>query len=115
MGDLVKHGVQRMRYGLVVSLGAVVASLLITLLWGPLYGTYGWRVVAIGLMLCGTLVVTGLMGYLVRPPRPYNRMYALYNIGGEGRAEDPPANDPSLLWQMLPIAACAIILLATLL
>jgi hypothetical protein len=114
MGDLLKHSIERMRYGLVVVAGAVIASVLITLLWGPLYGAYGWQVVAIGLMICGTVVITGMMGFLVRPPKPYNRMYALYNIGGEGRADDPPANYQSLLWQILPVAICALILLATL-
>jgi hypothetical protein len=103
-----------MRYGLAIVGSALVASIIMTLFWGPLYGVYDWRVVAVGLMALEMLVVVGLMGIMIRPPKPYNRMYALYGLGGLGPTDDPPANNLSWLWQVLPVATTASILLVTL-
>ena len=64
---------------------AMVGGLVITMIWGPIYGAFGWRVVAVALMVFEVLIFSSLMEF-GRPPNPYSRVYALYDLKDLGPA-----------------------------
>src|SRR6187455_854322 len=68
-----------MKPGLIGVIVAIVVAVGITAWRGPLFGVYGWRAVAGGLMLAETLGFAGLLEFL-RAPNPYSRVYHLYDL-----------------------------------
>lgn len=98
-----------MRLGLVGALVAIVSAIVIDALWGPLFGVYGWRSVAGGLMVAEFLAFAALLEFL-RPPNPYSRVYALYDLRDLGPTGEVRSSDLRWLWNAVPLIASILLL-----
>jgi hypothetical protein len=92
-----------MRFGLIGGVVAVVVAVAITEIWGPLFGVYDWRAVAAGLMVAGFLLFAAFLEF-IRPPNPYSRVYALYDLRDLGPTGEVHSTDLSWLWNAVPLA-----------
>jgi hypothetical protein len=102
---------RKMRIGAIGAIVATIAAILIDLQWGPLFGVYGWRVIAAGLMIGGFLLLAAFLEF-IRPPNPYSRLYHLYDLRDLGPTGVVYSSDLSWLWNAVPlIAAIALIFL----
>jgi hypothetical protein len=98
-----------MKPGLIGVIVAIVVAVGITAWRGPLFGVYGWRAVAGGLMLAETLVFAGLLEFL-RAPNPYSRVYHLYDLRDLGPTGELQSSNLSWLWNLVPLIAGMLLL-----
>ncbi|HYI14881.1 MAG TPA: hypothetical protein VEX37_05800 [Thermomicrobiales bacterium] len=101
-----------MKPGLIGALVAIVIAIAITAQWGPLFGVYGWRAVAAGLMLAEVLVCAGLLEFM-RAPNPYSRVYHLYDLRDLGPTGELQSSDLRWLWNLVPLSAGLFLLFLT--
>lgn len=103
---------RQMRVGLVGALVAVIAAGAITTLSGPLFGVYDWRSVAAGIMIAEVLAWAALLEF-IRPPNPYSRVYALYDLRDLGPTGELQSSDLRGFWNAVPLLAGALLLVLT--
>jgi hypothetical protein len=103
---------RRMRVGLAGVLVAIVAAIALTAAWGPLFGVYGWRSVAAGLMLAEFLAFAALLEF-IRPPNPYSRVFYLYDLRDLGPTGELRSSDLRWLWNTIPLIAGVLLLYLT--
>lgn len=101
-----------MRVGLIGALVAIIAAIAITTQWGPLFGVYGWRSVAAGLMLAEFLAFAGLLEF-IRAPNPYSRVYYLYDLRDLGPTGELHSSDLRWLWNTVPLIVGILLLVLT--
>lgn len=95
--------------GVVVSVAAAVTIIWV---WGPLWGEYGWRVVASGIMVLIFFAFAGLQEFL-RPPNPYGRLHPLYDMRDLGPDGELHSSDLSWVWNVVPLIGAAAVLFLT--
>lgn len=98
-----------MRFGIVGAVVAVIAALIIDARWGPPFGVYGWRTVAMALMVGGFLLLAGFLEF-IRPPNPYSRLHHLYDMRDLGPTGVVHSSDLSWLWNAVPLIVAIAIL-----
>lgn len=98
-----------MRLGLAGMLIAIVSAIVIVTIWGPLFGVYGWRSVAAGLMIAEFLGFAAFLEF-IRPPNPYSRVYPLYDLRDLGPTGQLHSSDLRWLWNIVPLFASILLL-----
>lgn len=105
-----KHILNRIRFGLIFTVCALMVGGLYGLFGGPLPGGMNWAALALVILVAGIGAVA-VFATLARSPNPYTRVDPLYNL-----KEIPPEHETldsgsaDLLWQVLPAIVMAIIL-----
>lgn len=100
---------RNMRVGAIGAVVAVIAAILIDLQWGPLFGVYDWRAVAIGLMIGEFLIFVAFLEF-IRPPNPYSRLHHLYDMRDLGPTGVVHSSDLGWLWNAVPLIATIFVL-----
>lgn len=92
---------------------SLAAALVVMQIWGPLWGAFGFRYIASGLMILGYFALLGVEE-LFRSPNPYARVHPLFGLQDLGPAGELHSSDPGVLLAGLPllVGAALIILLA---
>lgn len=93
--------------GVAVSIAAATA---VSMIWGPLWGTFGFRYVASALMVFCFFVLVGLEEFF-RAPNPYTRVHPLFGLQDLGPAGDLKSSDPALMLACLPLLIGVVIIL----
>ncbi len=62
-----------MKVGIVIVLVALAIGIAVDMLWGPLFGRYGWDVIAAGLMVASFFGMAALVEF-ARPQNPYRHL-----------------------------------------
>lgn len=102
-----------MKVGIGLAVGAVVVSVVFVAIWGPLYGTYGWRVIAVGVMVVEVIVLAMLEEFL-RPQNPYRNLDPRFSYRDAGPTGKLDSGGSGWIWNSLPLVVLSAILLLTL-
>ena len=88
---------------------SLAVALVVTTIWGPLWGEFGWRFVAGALMTAGFFGLI-LIEEFMRAPNPYSRVHPMFGYMDLGPAGDMQSSDPSLFWAAGPMLVGAVVL-----
>ena len=100
---------QRFWLGLATIPIAIVVAVIVTQLWGTVFGIWGWMQFA-AILLVMTVIVLALAEEFMRPPNPYTRTHHLYDLRDVSPKRDLQSASATTLWQALPPALGALVL-----
>jgi hypothetical protein len=92
-----------MRSGIAIVVIAVVVGISAHAVWGPIYETYGWRVMAIALMGLGIMALA-LLEEFVRPQNPYRHLDSRFSYLDAAPTGKMESGGVGWIWNMLPLA-----------
>jgi len=69
----VRSILRNMRGGIIVVIVSLLVGIAIEWLWRPIYGRYGWDVIAVVLMIGAVFAMAGLAEF-ARPQNPYRHL-----------------------------------------
>jgi hypothetical protein len=97
-------------FGLIYTVVALIGSLAYTRFFGPLFGVLDAFETAFVVLLCGLMLLAGIVSFF-RQPNPYGRTYALYDLMDLPPDVENLDSGGGWLWQAVPIALAALLLL----
>lgn len=100
---------RQMRFGVAVAALIVTGTALYVELYGPLYGVWGWPELVLGGLILGACAMAGVEA-MFRPPNPYTRTYALYNLRDVPPNRDLSSGGDGWMIQSIPLAVTALVL-----
>jgi hypothetical protein len=106
---LVRAIARRFGFGLVFTALAIVFALVITSIWGPVYGIWDWSVIAAIVLIAGAMAFA-LIEESVRPQNPYRNLNPLYGMRDVANTGKLYSGGSGWIWNALPPVVCAIVL-----
>lgn len=100
----------RLRIGLLISLITLAATGVAVAIWGPVYGRFGWRVVAIATLWMEALLL-GLLIEGLRPQNPYRHLDPRLGFLDRPPTSAPQDADTTDLWYIVPGVCLSLLLL----
>jgi hypothetical protein len=108
-----RHLAASMRSGMGIVIIAVALGIMVNAVWGPIYETYGWRIMAIALMSLGIMTLA-LLEEFVRPQNPYRHLDPRFSYLDAAPSGQMHSGGSGWIWNMLPPAIGIVVLAGSL-
>ncbi len=106
---MVRSLVSRFSIGLVTVPLVIILAVVVTQLWGPVFGMWGWMEFS-AILLVLTVMLFALAEEFFRTPNVYGRTHHLYDLRDVPRQQQLQSASAMMLWQALPPTIAAIVL-----
>jgi hypothetical protein len=93
---------RRFGIGIAASILAIAIGLVVELVWGRIYGEWGWQYVAIALLIFAIMIVAALEEFL-RPPNPYKHLDPRFSFMDSAPTGQVYSTSSSMLWNLVPV------------
>ena len=110
-GLLIRALGKRLGFGLAFTAGAILLAVIVTSIWGSIYGVWDWAVVAAILLILGAMAFA-LLEEAVRPQNPYRNLDPLYGMRDVATTGKLHSGGSGWIWNAIPPVVTAVILFA---
>lgn len=100
---------KRLGFGLAFTGVAIVLAVIVTTIWGSIYGVWDWPVVAAILLILGAMGFA-LLEETVRPQNPFRHLNPLYGMQDVANTGKLYSGGSGWIWNALPPVVTAVVL-----
>ena len=100
---------KRLGFGLAYTVAAIMLAVVVTAIWGPIYGVWDWPVVAGILLILGAMAFA-LVEEAVRPQNPFRHLNPLYGMQDVANTGTLHSGGSGWIWNAAPPVVTAIVL-----
>lgn len=110
--SVIAGGLRSIWIGLAGTIFVIVGAIIFEARYGPLYGTWDWREIALALLLIFVAFLAGAVA-MIRQPNPYSRSHPLYGLLDVTPHRDLDSGGSGWMMQAAPPVVAIIVLAAS--
>lgn len=100
---------KRLGFGLAFTAVAILLAVIVTSIWGSIYGVWDWPVIAAILLIAGAMAFA-LLEEAVRPQNPFRNLDPLYGMQDVANTGQLHSGGTGWMWNALPPVVTAVVL-----
>ncbi|HAX24631.1 MAG TPA: hypothetical protein PLR44_09080 [Thermomicrobiales bacterium] len=101
--------VAQMKVGVAATLVALAIGVVSQMVWGPLFGRYGWDIIAAGIMIFAAVGIAMLEEF-ARPQNPYRHLDPRFSYLDAAPTGSMASGGSGWLWNAAPLVFVAVLI-----
>lgn len=98
-----------MKVGIAMVLVALAVGIAIDVIWGPLFGRYGWDIIAASIMALAAIGLA-MLEELARPQNPYRHLDPRFSYLDAAPTGTMSSGGSGWLWNAAPLVLVAVVI-----